>query len=394
MKQFKIKSESLALGMAKVLKVKVSNHIIPTLENVHAKTIPGGLILTCTNLETTIITGVEADTERNDIEFLIPPPAFAVINYLKQAEKVITITLTKTELSFSYDNNVMKFAPGEVENYPKPAELKKPIEFEIENSYDLFPIFADALTYASTDDMRPAMTGVLFTEKEVAGTDAHRLLRADYKVPTKKKFEAILPKTLINSLPILEPKTKFRIDSDYISVNDGSTQIISRLIDAKFPNYEAVIPKKDDSPSFAIEVNSAELLYNIRLASSFENKNKRVVFEFTDKAYSIKGIDHAFDQEIILHGECCILNPYKIPDFKEHLKISFNGQMLSHSINTASEENFLFWASKPNKAIVCYSGVYTLVIMPLMYDEEAEKAAVEEKNAPAKIQASVKKAAA
>ena len=95
----------------------------------------------------------------------------------------------------------------------------------------------------SSDDLRPAMTGVFFelTKDSVqfVATDAHRLVR--YKrTDTKgaKTDSFIVPKKplnlLKNALPDNEDELTISYNSNHLFVNHGSTQMICRLIDARF----------------------------------------------------------------------------------------------------------------------------------------------------------------
>jgi DNA polymerase-3 subunit beta len=382
MTTIKLKPAHLAAGLNKVLKAKGTSNVIPALDSVLVSTQKTGLILTCTDLETTIITGIAAEVEPKDEnkEFLIPPQAHAVINLLKDEEDDVIIKVGHKELSFAYGDNVMKFVPEDAVNFPKSPEVKKAIEFDVPESGELFTIFDDCLKIASKDDMRPAMTGIYFSDSEIAATDAHRLLKSTYKAPTKKKFAVILPPKLINALSILDTTTLIRIGSTHISINDNSTQIISRLIDAKFPAYNQVIPEKS---AHHITINSAEVKRNIRIASSLTTKDKKVVFTFDKTTYSLRGFDADCEQEIILKGKCQLAAGKDSKNFKP-LQIAFNGGFLSQLLDISGSTDLTFEMNTATSAMLINENGYTLLLMPLMITE-AQEEEVKDPNAKAEI---------
>jgi len=371
MKKFTVKPAHLAAGLQKVLKAKSQNPILPAVECVHAKTTKDGIILTCTDLETTIVTGITAQAEPG-IEFLIPPQAYAVINLLKDAEIDAEISVDNKQLILKYGENVMKFEPESIANYPTPATQKKGVQFSLEDTSEFFRILDDCLKFTSGDDLRPAMTGVYFTEKELAATDAHRLLRVKYKAPVdKKKFNVILPKSFIRALPILSGAAEIEISAEHITIHDSATKIISRTIDGSFPKYEAVIPKANE---YHFSINAAEVKRNIRVASTLTTKDRRVIFNFKKTTYTLKGYDSDLGQEITLHGKCQLA----YTDAFKGLEIAFNGALLTQLLDVAANADIVLEVSSGKTALVVTEDKYTLLLMPLMVEAAEQKQAEEQ----------------
>ena len=387
MTTIKVKPAHLAAGLNKVLKAKGTSNVMAVLDSVLVVTTKTGLIFTCTDLETTIITGIAAEVEPKDEkkEFLIPPQAHAVINLLKDEEDDVIIKVAHKELSFAYGDNVMKFVPEDATSFPKSPEIKKSIDFDVLESGELFTIFDDCLKIASKDDLRPALTGIYFSNTEIAATDAHRLIKSKYQAPTKKKFAVIIRPKLVNALSILDTVTSFAIGDNHISINDKSTQIISRLIDAKFPDYNVVIPEQS---AHHITINSAEVKRNIRIASSLTTKDKKVVFTFDKTSYNLRGFDADCEQEIILKGKCQLAAGKDSKNFKP-LQIAFNGAFLSQLLDISGSTDLTFEMNKANAAMLINENGYTLLLMPLMLDVEKEETT--DPNAKAEIKNKDKK---
>src|SRR5690606_10695775 len=104
------------------------------------------------------------------------------------------------------------------------------------------------------DDLRPVMSGVFFqfsTEGlTFVATDAHKLVkyqRTDVKASQAAEF--IMPKKPLNLLKGILAASESEVTIEYNDSNAKFTfdniELICRLIDGKYPNYEAVIPKEN-----------------------------------------------------------------------------------------------------------------------------------------------------
>ena len=102
----------------------------------------------------------------------------------------------------------------------------------------------------SNDELRPAMTGVYFqvefNKLMLVATDAHKLVKYTYTNLTSEVSTAfIVPKKALNllkgSLPTGDEVT-MSFNKANAFFNFGDTQLVCRLIDARYPDYNAVIP--------------------------------------------------------------------------------------------------------------------------------------------------------
>jgi DNA polymerase-3 subunit beta len=215
------------------------------------------------------------------------------------------------------------------DNFPKEPAADDTTGFNMSSSA-LLTAINKTLFAVSNDDLRPAMTGVFFelTKDSVqfVATDAHRLVR--YKrIDTKasKTDSFIVPKKplnlLKNALPDNEDELTISYNNNHLFVNHGSTQMICRLIDARFPDYKVVIPA--DNP-YKLIVNKAD----------FQNALRRVL------QMAAQDVDFSFEGNERMN---CQYDG-------EDLQIAFNAKFLIEMLNAADTDDVKMELSTPTKA--------------------------------------------
>lgn len=153
---------------------------------------------------------------------------------------------------------------------------------------------------ASTDDNRPTLTGVeiVFADGELTmgATDGYRLSVNTLPIaaPPADRVVVIVPARSLNELatickqtndaePVRMLITPNRNQVMFAMVGDPngvqSIEMVSELIDARFPDYRATIPKSHNTRAV---VDTAALLKAVRVAMLFARDNINIVrFEFT-----------------------------------------------------------------------------------------------------------------
>jgi DNA polymerase III subunit beta len=369
MKILTVNSEHIAAGLSKVLKAKTGVNSLALLDCVHVKTIAGGMILTYNNLDTAIQTGVQAEVVQEGKEFLLNPQAYAVLNILKAEKAEIVFDIEATDkadlLTLTYEDNNLKFVVEKVQGYPAMPQLKKNVPSFTADT-DTIKHLTKCLPYVSKDDLRPAITGIYFTNKGIAATDAHRLVAVKHDIDSKKEFAGIIRVEFVQALTILGENVKINISDSHISANDSNTMIVSLLIDAKFPDYQSVIPPDNNTK---VTFFKEELKKNIKLATVLSAKSdRRMILDITADGYTMTGTDPDFDQEIILKAECKAKNK----DGFENIRMGFNGAFFLNVLDSIDTEKITLCLSKPKTAGIIKDENTTYLIMPLMIQEKEE----------------------
>ena len=124
----------------------------------------------------------------------------------------------------------------------------------------------------SHDETRYVLNGVLLsihgTKLKCVATDGRRLACAEKEIDNKKgkDIDAIIPsKAIAELVKILDWEGAVQVvqTQNQIAFDLGQTQITSRLIEGKFPDYEQVIPK---DATITSQSGREELLQAIRRA--------------------------------------------------------------------------------------------------------------------------------
>ena len=173
-------------------------------------------------------------------------------------------------------------------------ETKKFRDFPIFKSNDLILVdlegFCQKLEFASSsiacDKTRDYLNGVNLKSNgeqlEIVSTDGHTLIKTSLRSDLKlEKINNIIPSRTIKSiLKIFKGRVKIGCDGYTIKIVGGEGELISKLIDGHFPEYERVIP--DGEAVFSYEINAKELAAAIKKIMP-KDKNKSIFFEFGER---------------------------------------------------------------------------------------------------------------
>jgi DNA polymerase-3 subunit beta len=174
-------------------------------------------------------------------------------------------------------------------DFPLISEPEKTDHFFSISQKTLKEMISNVSFSMALNDVRYYLNGVLFVIKDglfsLVATDGHRLAYCEQELETKNLLEEcfIVPrKTIIELQKLLDEKDDFveivfsKNQSKFILKN---TEIITKLIDGKFPDYKRVIPtdQKND-----LIVNRLSFLRAIQKASVLTNEKFKGVKFFVE----------------------------------------------------------------------------------------------------------------
>ena len=345
--KFIVSSSSLLKHLQQISGVINANTVLPILEDFLFEIQDKKLTIVATDLET--VMRVQMDVE-SKVNGKVCIPAKILIDSLKNiADQPLTFNIDKNfAIEITSDNGKYKVMGENPDNFPKEPAADDTSSFTI-SSTALVTAINKTLFAVSSDDLRPAMTGVYFELSKDAiqfvATDAHRLVRfrrTDVSCPQNDSF--IAPKKplnlLKNALPDNDDELTISYNSNHLFVTHGSTQLICRLIDARFPDYKVVIP--GDNP-YKLIVNKADFQSALRRVRVFSNKSTNQV------ALSISGSElqlAAQDVDFSFEGNERMSCQYDGTD----LQIAFNAKFLIEMLNAADSDEVRVELSTPTKA--------------------------------------------
>lgn len=345
---FIVSSSSLLKQLQHISGVISANTVLPILEDFHFQIEKNRLTITATDLETVMKVKIDVEAKESGKVCI---PARILLDYLKSnPDQPLTLHVDRNTyaIDITSDNGKYKIMGEDPENFPKDPSADGTTSFTMP-SEALSGAIHKTLFATSTDDLRPAMTGVYFElgAKAVTfvATDAHRLMkyiRTDVECPKEDHF--IVPKKPLNllrgMLPSDKSPLKLSYSGSYLFVEHGSLEVACRLIDARFPDYRVVIPS--DNP-YRLTVNTADFQGALRRVGVFSNKSTNLV------SVAISGSELQFNaQDVDYSFEGTERMPCRYDG--EDMKIAFNAKFLVEMLNAAESEEVVIELSSPNRA--------------------------------------------
>ncbi len=274
--------ENLAKGLNIVSRaVAPRTATLPVLTHVLLATDNGRLKLAATNLELGVSCWIGAKVE-SDGAITVPARTFGDLVNLLASERVELDVNVRTQTmrvqSGKTDANIKGLDAAEFPIIPgfnpagalfvEPAVLKKMI--------------SQVVFAASTDESRPAMTGVL-TRFEgdtitMAAVDGFRLSvrKGKLKEAVGETKTILIPAKAIAEVGrlISEQEEPIAISvtptHGQVLFNLSNVTVVAQLIDQKFPSYEHIIPKKHETRTI---VSTADMLKACKQASIFARES-------------------------------------------------------------------------------------------------------------------------
>ena len=350
--KFIINSSSFAKYLQSISGVLTNNTTVPILDHFYFQLDESVLTVKATDLETTMIVKIELDNANAETVSSVAIPAKILLDILK--------TFNDIPLTFAVnDNYAVEISSGEgkyrlagqnPETYPATPEMAEMMSISLD-SQTVVNAISKTLFATSNDELRPQMTGVFceLTPENVTfvATDAHKLVR--YRFLDRKADESgsfILPKKPLNLLKNILTSNKEEVDVllEYNTVNASfafkNYSVICRLIDGRYPNYDAAIPK--ENPNKLI-VDRNLFLNAIRRVSIFANQSTHQVrFALNGSELLITAEDIEFSNEAKERIACNYEG--------DSLEIGFNSKFLMEMLSNVDTEQVLMEMSQPNRA--------------------------------------------
>jgi DNA polymerase-3 subunit beta len=346
--KFIVTSSDLLKHLQTISGVLGGNNTMAILDNFLFEIAPGKLTVSSSDLETTMITAIEVKAEE---EGAIAVPARILMDYLKTLpEQPLTFTIDEQSLGIEIASSFgkSKMAGYPADEFPKNPVLEEPSTIGM--PAEVLSVAIQKTIFATgNDDLRPVMSGVyceLGTEGiRFVGTDAHKLVRyarTDHTAPNIGSF--IFPKKPLNllkgTLGATDADVEIEFDSTNVRISFDDIVVIARLIDGKYPNYEAVIPK--DNPNKMLVARTA-LLGSIKRVSIFSNKTTHQVrLRINGSELSISAEDLDFSNEANERLTCSYEG--------EDMEIGFNSRFLIEMLTNLDTEDVQLSLSAPNRA--------------------------------------------
>jgi len=346
--KFIVSSTSLLKQLQAISGVLSSSNALPILDNFLFDIDKNQLKISASDLETTMSTVIAIESKDSGA---IAVPAKLLLETLKTfADQPLTFNIDdqKFGIEIVSDYGKYKLTGHNGNEFPKLPSIEAASSLDLDASV-LGAAITKTLFATGNDDLRPVMSGVfcqLGTESiTFVATDAHKLVRyrrTDAKAGSESSF--IIPKKPLNLLKNTLASVSGNVKIEYNKTNAffsfENTNLICRLIDGKYPNYEAVIPKENPNK---LTVDRVSFLSSIKRVSIFSNKTTHQVrLKIAGSELSISAEDLDFANEASERLTCQYAG--------EDMEIGFNSKFLAEMLTNLNCENVNLEMSAPNRA--------------------------------------------
>jgi DNA polymerase-3 subunit beta len=282
--KFEIVRENLLEEVQLLQGIVEKRNTMPILANILINAEGEEVELIGTDLEVGMKTRFGADIKYSGAITVNGKKIYEIVRALPEGQ---TVYLEKKEetLEIRSGESEFKILCLPKEDYPQVADPK--FDRHIVLPLGDFKDMIDRVYYAITQEQRYYLNGALFSLKnrsiELVSTDGHRLAFVGKGVDDlkmEKDTSVIVAKKALSELRKFSQETmEFDFDDNNLFFKVGPRIIISRIIESKFPNYEAVIPKENPITLSLSREELANAIRRVALLSAERSKGIKFSIE-------------------------------------------------------------------------------------------------------------------
>jgi len=370
--KFIINSQALLKKLQFLNGVINSNNTLPILDDFLFDLNDTTLNITATDLETTLILTLEPSMADESGKITIPAKLLLdFLKYLPDAPITFNIDTNTLAIEILSTEGKYKLTGHNADDYPELPLLDETTNFEISSAI-LGAGITKTVFATGNDELRPAMGGVYFDIMPdyitFVATDAHKLVRYrrnDAKSGISTSF--IIPRKPLNVLKSLLALEDVNVQVEYNVTNAAfsynGVKLFSRLIEGRYPAYEAVIPK--DNPNRLI-VDRGLFISSVKRLSPFANQSTHQVrLRINGQELLMNAEDIDYSNEGVERLACTYSG--------DDMEIGFNSRFLLEMVNNLETPEICFQLSGPTRAGIIVPSNYDnpdedllMLVMPVM----------------------------
>jgi DNA polymerase-3 subunit beta len=317
---------------------------MPILANILLNVSEAEIEMTGTDLEVGMRTHLRADIERPGGITVNGKKVYEIVKSLPEG-LTVSVDIKDETIEIKAGESEFRILCLAKEDFPQVPEGKfeKGIEIPLQD----FKAMIDRVFYAITQEQRYYLNGALLSLKnrqiELISTDGHRLSyakKAEDGLRVEKELSVIVAKKTLSEIRKFEGETiAFDLDENNLFFRVGQRTLISRIIESKFPNYQAVIPKDNPGRLVISREELAGAIRRVSLLSAERSKGRKFTIEKNRMRLfsSNPEIGEAHDRLAV--------------DYKgQDMEIGFNAQYLLDFLGAVESDKVLFEIKDENSA--------------------------------------------
>lgn len=364
--EIEVSQAKLAKALNNVSRIAVGKVTLPVLNNVLIRVDNKKVSLITTNLDMAIVDFVPVSSSKDGV---ITVPAKLLAEFVSTLPKGETIKLTakNNKITVTAGKYSSTINGTSADDFPELPEIKEKDAVVFKIGIDEFKNGINQVAVASSNDLtRPALTGIYFNTYDktlaIAATDGYRLAEKKLVKNVQSDISVIVPATslqeVLRSISDDMEEVEISFNDDLVRFRLGEVEIISKLIDASYPDYKRLIPKDNN---IKLDADREELMRVTKLAALFARRSasgsiiceakKPDIFSVRSVASELGENDSTLETKI-----------------EEEGKINLNSRFLIDALNVLDENIIHLEFSNRISPIVLKNKKnddYTHIIMPL-----------------------------
>lgn len=373
--KFIVSSTSLFSHLQAISRVINSKNSLPILDCFLLELHDGTLSMTASDNETTLSTSIEVNEFDGDGRFAVSSRTLLeALKEIPEQPLSFAINPENLEITVQYQNGKYSLMGQNADEYPKPQALgNNAVQLTIPANVLLDGV--NRCIFATADDeLRPVMNGIYFdiTSEDITlvASDGHKLVRnKTYEAHGSGKAAFILPKKPANLLKNLLTKEQGDVQIGFDDRNATfileNYQMVCRLIEGRYPNYNSVIPQ--NNPHKAV-IDRSSLISALRRVSVFSSQASSLIkLNLSTNQMKISAQDIDFSTS----AEETLMCQYEGND----MSIGFKSSFLIDILNNIPSTNVVIELADPSRAGVIVPEEQSenedllMLLMPMMLND-------------------------
>ncbi len=363
--KFSVAKETVLDELQLLQGIVEKRNTMPILANILVRVSGDQVEMTGTDLEVGVKTHFQATVEEPGAVTVSGKKMFEIVKSLPDGQTIVFEENDDLMMEISSGKSEFKVLCLPKEDFPQVPEGTFGKKIRLKG--DIFREMIDRVYFAIAQEQRYYLNGALLILKngamEMVSTDGHRLAYAsafDENLQVGEEVRVIVAKKSLGELrKMSEEVLEFDDDENNLFFRAGHRTLISRIIESKFPNFDAVIPK--DNP-YVLQVPKEEFSRAIRRVSLLSTERSRGI-----KFSIAKGNLKLFSSNPEI-GEA--RDDVEVEYEGKEIEVGFNSQYLLDFLMSVNIETIRMELKDENSAAILKPELeekikYTYVVMPM-----------------------------
>lgn len=373
--KFEVSSTALLSRLQSISKVIASKNSLPILDSFLFDLNGDLLTITASDAETRLVTSVEVmNTEGAGLFAVSAKILLDPLKELPEQPLRFEINDENLEIFIHFENGKYNFIGQKGDTYPQQKPLGETHTDLTLDAQTLMNGISRALFATANDELRPVMNGIYFDihneDITFVASDGHKLVRLrNMSVHSKERAAFILPKKPANLLRNILAKegepVLIQFDENNAYINCSNFEMVCRLIEGRYPNYNSVIPQENP---YKVTIDRVSFLTALKRVSVFSNPASSLVkLHLTENRMIVSAQDIDFstsaEEKIV-----CQFSGIE-------LKIGFKATYLIEILSNISSEEVVLELADPSRAGLIIPTVndsnedLLMLLMPMMLND-------------------------